>query len=101
MDMTRTVYTLDSRHLDVGRGGWAGEKCQRQGRSRSETREGLGHLGDDVLGVQDADMDVRHERSPTAPLSGDALENDRPGFGDGESAECDGSVEAVEFGRRK
>ena len=99
--VTRAVHTLDSRHLDVGSGGRAGKECEWQRRSRSEAREGFRYVSDDVRGVQDADMDVRHKGGGAAALAGDTFENDCPRFGDSKSPERDRRVEAVELCRRE
>jgi len=62
-----------------------------------EAVDGVRHGGDDLLLVDDADVQVGHERERAAARGFGAVEHDRPGLGDPERAAGDDAVERVEL----
>ena len=60
----RAVDALDAVELDVGSGRRAGDERDRAavGGGVGELRDGVGHRGDDVARLDDADVMVGHER---------------------------------------
>ena len=56
----------------------------------------VGHAGDDRVGLDDADVPVRHEGERAAAGALAAVEDDRAGLGDGQRAAGEHAVEPVE-----
>ena len=74
----------------------------RPARAASASRcDGVGHPGDDVAGLDHADVVVGHERQRAAPRARPAVEHDRAGLGDRERAAGQHPVELVERARRE
>ena len=95
----RTGDALDTVEFDVAGGTGAADERQRFG--RVEGLEGLRHGVDDLVGAHDADVVIRDQGQRPPPLTGAAVEHDRPGGGDPEGAAGDDHVERVEFERRQ
>jgi hypothetical protein len=92
------VHALDAIELDVARGARPGDKGEwpagaLQGADR------VGHRGDDLAALDDADVEVGHQGQRPAARTLAAVEDDRAGLGDGQRAAGDGAVERVEIAR--
>ena len=75
-----------------------GPLIQVSGRDGSSSVERVGHVGDDLVGVDDADVEVGHQGDRATALAGAVVEHDRAGLGDAEPGAGDDGVEGVELG---
>src|SRR5438477_685904 len=93
----RAVYALDATELDVRRG--RGTRDERDRAARIDAVEGLGQELADLRLDDDADMEIRHERHPTAALLRAGREDDRAALGDRGAAAGQRAVDLVELPR--
>ena len=71
------------------------------GRVGSSRAERLGHAPDDLVGRDDADVQVGQQAERPPALGGPGVEDDRAGLGDGDRAAGDDAVDRVEVGPRQ
>src|SRR5712691_5695462 len=93
------VHALDALQLDVRGCRRARDEGQRAALESAQACECLRDRLDDLLGANDADVQVRYERQRSASLDRSACENERPRLGDCDRAAGDDSVEGVELAR--
>src|SRR5262245_22944078 len=93
------VDAFDPVQLDVAGGGRAADPGERPG--GVEDVEGVGYVGDDLVGLDDADVQVRDEGERPPTLTRAVVEDDRAGLGDPDAGSGDDAVEGVEVGGRE
>ena len=93
----RAVDAFDAVELDVAGGARPADEGQRP--ARIEPGEGFGHAGDDLLGVDDADVQVGHQADGPAAAERGAVQHDGAGLGDRDGAAGDHRVDVVELHR--
>jgi len=109
MELGGAVNADDEVHFDVG--GLAGSGDEGDGAGQglavgfSKARVEVHQVGNDLIGPEDRDVDIRHERGEALSLRVSG-EGDRAGFGDGEvdGSDGDGGPEqafVVEIGGEK
>ena len=92
----RAVHALDPVELDVAGGAGSADPGQRAGRVQHVER--VGHVGDHLGRLDDADVAVGDEGDRATALTGAVVEDDRAGLGDAETRPGDDPVERVEVG---
>src|SRR5205823_3071939 len=95
----RAVDALDSLELDVGGRRRPRDERQRPSLEPSEGGERLRHRLHDLVGADDADMEVWDERQRAPALRRPTCEDERPGFRNRDGAPGEDTVESVEVVR--
>ncbi len=95
----RAVDSFDSFELDVASRARAGDPGERLRRADlgSHPSHRFGDVVDDLIGPDDAHVQVGHQRQRPAALIGAMVEHDRAGCGDADRRRRDHGLDLVEF----
>ena len=93
LEAPRTMDAFDAIELDVARGARPRDEGERPA-GALEGADRVGHGGEDLRTLDDADVQVGDERQRAASRPLAAVEDDRARLGDGQRTAGDGAVEA-------